>query len=139
LLDDGDMDQMFPTVFAFQDLGFDVIESDGYEDVAGMFFRIDIRLDVGSKQVWICGVHGDFADAHGNLGSGGGFLKDSLYLLRIAEAQFLGSVDDELRSGRGRKPVCAYIGNLAVAEGRRGVWIFPAIVVPGGYVLTENN
>ena len=45
--------------------------------------------------------HGDFADAHGNLGSGGGFLEDSLDLLRIAQTQFLGAVDDELRSEPG--------------------------------------
>ena len=47
---------MFPTVFALQDLGFDVIESDGHENVAAVFFRIDIRLDVGSQYAGICGV-----------------------------------------------------------------------------------
>src|SRR5579863_1406794 len=107
---------MFSAVFAFQDLRLDVIESNRHEDVAGVFFRIDIRLDVRAQYAWICRVHSNLADAHGDLGSGGSFLKDILYLLRIAQAYFLGSIRDELRSGRWRQPVCASIGNLAVGE-----------------------
>src|ERR1700722_6114945 len=126
-------------IFSAQNLRFYVIKGYGDVDIGVVFFKIGVGFKVGPKRGWTSGIHGYFADVNGNLGRGRGFLKKILDLLRAAQAHLLGSVHDQLRRENRLLAKSTFVGTLAVGQRSGGVGIFPAILVPIGYVLTEDN
>src|ERR1700756_2420313 len=101
-----------------------------------MVLEIRIRFDARTQLRWIFSIHADVADADGNLGCSRGFLKSLLNLFRIAGPHLVGSIDNQLGSIGSLFAESTFVGILAFGQRRRGVGIFPAIVVPIGYVFT---
>ena len=98
LLHNRDVNQVAAAIFSAQDLRLYVIESDRDVNVGVVSFEIGIRFNAGPQHAWISGIHGHFADAHGNFGSGRSFLQSLLDLFGIACLYFVGSIDNELGS-----------------------------------------
>src|ERR1700683_1135626 len=116
-----------------------MIESDSHVDVGVVFVGIAVRFDVRLKNRWIPAINHHLADAYRNLRVPDSFLKAFAVLLRIAKPHFIGSVHDDLGSVRRLQSKCANISGLTFGQCRRGVGIFPTVMVPIIHVFTEDD
>jgi hypothetical protein len=131
--------QVPAAVFAMQNLRLDAIESDGHKNVGVMFGGAAISANARPKNSWVPGVNAHLADAYRNLRRRRSFVHHFVHLLRIVSAHFAGTIHNELGSVSGLQPKGADIGGLTFSQCSRGVWIFPAVMVPIIHVFTKDD
>ncbi len=133
------MCQVFPAVFAVQDLRLHTVQRNRNVDVGIVVVGFAVCLNTRPKYGWICGVETDLANADCNLGIRESFLEGLADLLPIISAHLNGAIDNSLGRVRRLEPESVYIVILALGQRSRRVWIFPTVVIPIVHVFAQDD
>src|SRR5581483_1742059 len=137
LLDNGNVGQMSPAVFAVQYLGFHVTERNDEEHICAVVGGVGLNVRADESRLSL--IHRYCTQTNRDLRRCSSLLKNILELFGVADSRFFGSVHDNLWRVRSAQSEGADIVGLALGEGVRGVRVFPAVTIPVVNMLTQNN
>lgn|ERR1035438_1303605 len=115
-LNNGNVCEEFPSIFAMRNLRFHMIESDRREDIGIPLLLSSVHVEVGSKNRGHVLFNAQSAYAYRNLRGRGCFFEDLAHLLRFTQPQFALSIHNRLWSVRCIEPHSSNIGALPVSE-----------------------
>src|SRR5690348_4038036 len=116
-----------------------MVEGDGDINICVVLARVRIGFDVEAQRRRVRRVRGDIRDPDGNFCIVFGLVQSVFQILELIQTYALTSIDDELRSVGLFLAQGYFIRALAISECRRGVRIFPALLVPVSDVLAQND
>lgn len=115
-LNNGNVCEEFPSIFAMRNLRFRMIKSDRREDIGIPLLLSSVHLEVGSKNRGHVLFNAQSAYAYRNLRGRGCFFEDLAHLLRFTQPQFALSIHNRLWSVRCIEPHSSNVGALPVSE-----------------------